>query len=148
MAVYIGAEIIGGLIGRQIITDAITDASFKIYQLLTGIITHSNSAESVITELDVINKIKYLEKMCIIIGKHKNQEVVNLTLESIHDMILKIKADLNIINDKVTYNKTTMIGKIYKKNIKNNLINLRLHCKLLDDRINLFSKSFQSFNIH
>ena len=148
MTAYIGAEILGGLIGRQILTDAITDTSLKIYHLLTGIISHSNTVDSVITELDVINKIKYLDKMCQIISKHKNEEVVNLTLESIHDMILKIKGDLNIINAKINYNKTSWKAKIYKKDVTKNLNNLKLHCKLLDDRLNLFSKSFQSFNIH
>ena len=145
---YIGAEIIGGLIGRQILSDAITDTSLSIYHALSGIMGHSNpSVDSILTELDVCTKIKYLQEICSIISKTKQNSIIQLTLESIHEMVLKISADLKIIQSKLHYNKTSWKAYLFKQNITKNIDELKLHCKLLDNRLKLYSNSFNCFHL-
>ena len=146
---YLGAEIIGSLIGRQILADAITDTSLTIYHALTGIMGHSSpSVDNILIELDVNTKIKYLEEICNIISKTKHNSIIQLTLESIHEMILKISGDLKIIHSKLEYNKTSWKAYFRKKNLDKNIDNLKLHCNLLDNRLRLFTNSYQCFNLH
>ena len=95
----LSADIISILIGRQIMTQAISDASSNIYHSLSGLIYYSNDVDSVISELDLGNKIKILEQLSKTLHNHKtNNVLVDMALEHMHDMIIRIREDLKSIS--------------------------------------------------
>ena len=92
MAATIGTEVISALIGRQILSQAISDASYSIYNNIQDIFYYSSDVDKVLRDLDVGAKIKMYEEMTKTIESNTNHShsIMEMSLESIHDMIIKI----------------------------------------------------------
>ena len=143
----LSADIISILIGRQIMTQAISDASSNIYHSLSGLIYYSNDVDSVISELDLGNKIKILEQLSKTLHNHKtNNVLVDMALEHMHDMIIRIREDLKIISHKVKKHKNKYFNRWRSVNCKKELDILNRHSKILDKRMELLFKSLEIDN--
>ena len=95
--IAIGANVVSALIGRQIMSQAISDASGSIYSTLGDIFYYSTNVDKVLHELDIANKLSTMELLI----KELNQCVhfidedsVHQSLENLHDMIIRIREDL------------------------------------------------------
>ena len=144
MANIIGTSVISALIGRQILTQAISDASYSIYGSISDIYYYSNSVDKVLISLDVKQKIKLVEDVCKILqNREKNNELISNCLESIHDMIIKIREDLKNINIKISKHKYKWFNRWRSIDVKVELINLKVHCDILDKRYSLMSSSLK-----
>ena len=78
----ISADIISMLIGRQIMTQAISDASNNIYNSLTNLIYYSSDVDSILNELDLGNKIKILEELTKVLNNYKKKNtLIDMALE-------------------------------------------------------------------
>ena len=53
MTALVSSEIISVLIGRQIVTQAISDASNSIYHSITGLVLYSDDVNGILSELDL-----------------------------------------------------------------------------------------------
>ena len=60
MANIVGSGVISALIGRQILSQAISDASYTIYGSISDIFYYSSRVDRVLLSLDVKQKIKRL----------------------------------------------------------------------------------------
>ena len=146
-AAIISADIVSALIGRQIMTQAITDASSSIYSTLTGLLYYSNDIDNLLSELDLGNKIKILEQLTKELNNYKNKNtVVDMSLEHLHDMIIRIREDLKIIQKKLSNHKQKYFNKWRKVNCKKELANLTRHSNILDQRLELLFKSLEFTN--
>lgn len=144
MANLIGTGVISALIGRQILTQAISDASYSIYGSITDIYYYSSRVDKVLISLDVKQKIKMVEDVCKILqNKEKNSELIANCLESIHDMIIKIREDLKNINIRIEKHKFKWLNKWRSIDVSAELLNLKVHCNVLDKRYSLMSKSIK-----
>ena len=142
MASLVGSSVISALIGRQILSQAISDASYTIYGSISDIFYYSSKVDRVLLSLDVKEKIKTVENVCKILeNKEENNVFIINSLESIHDMIIKIREDLKNINIKINKHKDKWFSKWRSIDVKNELNSLKLHCNVLDQRYNLMTKS-------
>ena len=144
MANIVGSGVISALIGRQILSQAISDASYTIYGSIGDIFYYSSRVDRVLLSLDVKQKIKTVESVCKILEKkEKNNRLIIESLESIHDMIIKIREDLKNINVKILKHKDKWFNKWRSIDVKTELVNLKLHCNVLDKRYSLMTQSLK-----
>ena len=119
MTTLIGSEIISVLIGRQIVTQAISDASNSIYNSITGIVFYSEDVNLILSELDLGSKLQVLEELLKNLTNYKKKNsIIDISLEHLHDMMLKIKRDINIISDKLEQHKNKWFNSYRKVNCK------------------------------
>ena len=57
-------------------------------------------------------------------------------------MMLKIKRDINIISDKLEQHKNKWFNSYRKVNCKKELLQLKKHSRILNERLELFFKAF------
>lgn len=144
MANIVGSGVISALIGRQILSQAISDASYTIYGSIGDIFYYSSRVDRVLLSLDVKQKIKTVESVCKILEKkEKNNKLIIESLEGIHDMIIKIREDLKNINVKILKHKDKWFNKWRSIDVKTELVNLKLHCNVLDKRYSLMTQSLK-----
>lgn len=144
--ITIGANVVSALIGRQILSQAISDASGTIYSSLGDIFYYSANVDRVLCELDIANKlvtmeflIKELNANCGCI----DEESIHTCLENLHDMILHIREDLKQIRQQIEKHKTKYFSKYRSVDVKSQIYNLKLHSKLLLDRYDLLIKTIE-----
>lgn len=143
MTTLIGSEIISVLIGRQIVTQAISDASNSIYNSITGIVFYSEDVNLILSELDLGSKLQVLEELLKNLTNYKKKNsIIDISLEHLHDMMLKIKRDINIISDKLEQHKNKWFNSYRKVNCKKELLQLKKHSRILNERLELFFKAF------
>jgi len=144
--ITIGANVVSALIGRQILSQAISDASGSIYSSLGDIFYYSANVDRVLCELDIANKlvtmeflIKELNANCSCI----DEESIHTCLENLHDMILRIREDLKQIGQQIEKHKTKYFSKYRSVDVKPQIYNLKLHSRLLLDRYDLLIKTIE-----
>lgn len=139
----LGGNIVSILIGQKILSQAITDASSSIYSMIGGIFYYSKSIDRILVELDIFEKVKTMEtlvgKLCRV--NLERDKAIYYSIESIHDMIMRIREDLKQLLAKVERHKKKWFNKYRSINIKEEVENLKLHCKLLDSRYDLLVKT-------
>ena len=147
MEVALVTKALSAVIGKQILTKAITDSSFGIYSTLSSIYFYSDDVKSILEELDIKQKIRALECLCKSLTNLEDKTgVITLCLESIHDMILEIKADLKIIHAKIAKHKKKYFNNWRSVNIKKYVKNLKKHCDILDKRYLFLVNSIKMLN--
>lgn len=131
------------LLGRQILTQAISDASGSIYSSIGEVFYYTTYVDKSLSKLDIGNKIKIMELMCKDIAnvdKH-NSESVNYCLENLHDMIIRIREDLKQISYIIKSHKDKYFTAWRSVDVKEQLNNLKMHTSLLDSRYDLLVKT-------
>ena len=94
----LGVNVVSRILGQQMISNAISEASGSVYKSITNIFSHSDYVAELLTSLDIINKLQCMENILADIeGEHMYTKYIKLSSESIHNMILNIKADLQKI---------------------------------------------------
>jgi hypothetical protein len=146
----LGSAAVSALLGRQIMTQAISDASYSIYSSIGEVFYYTTSVDKVLSELDIGNKIKTMELLCkdlTAVTKsqgekvHSRETAINFCLDNLHDMIIRIREDLRQISSIIKNHKDKYFTNWRSVDVKQQLYNLKLHSKLLDDRYDLFIKT-------
>uniref|UniRef100_A0A6C0B486 Uncharacterized protein n=1 Tax=viral metagenome TaxID=1070528 RepID=A0A6C0B486_9ZZZZ len=142
MALYIAGQLITMTIGRHLLSKAINDSTSNIYSSLSSIYYYSKSAKKLIKELDIENKLRTIETTCTTLDESciKSRSVENC-LEAIHEIILNIKCDLNIINKKLAKHKKKYFNSWRSLNVKKHISDLEFHCGILDKRYDLLANT-------
>ena len=131
------------LLGRQIMTQAISDASYSIYSSIGEVFYYTAYVDKALCKLDNGNKIKTMELTCKDLEKldKKNNQSVNYCLENLHDMIIRIREDLKQISIIIKNHKEKYFNSWRSVDVKEQLNNLQLHSELLDARYDLLVKT-------
>ena len=146
----IGANVVSAFIGRQIVSQAISDASGTIYSTLGDIFYYSPNVDKVLCELDIANRLTTMELLIKELnnGLHNiDEDSTQTCLENLHDMILRIREDLKQIGEKIKDHKNKWFSKFRSVDVKPQLYQLRLHATLLDKRYDLLVKTIEITNI-
>lgn len=122
--------------------EIIHDTAKEIYSFVSGIYHHNEPIlNNALEELDIVKKIELIEMIFSqYINDPLNNETLVLSLNNLHDISIKIKEELEEIkNDLKEYEK------IYFKWFRsvpylNKLENLKRHCRILNERLDLFTK--------
>ena len=147
MAVYVAGQIITMTIGRHLMSKAINDSTTNIYSSLSSIYYYSKNVERLLKELDIENKLRTVETTCSTLSESKmNSRGIESCLESLHEIILNIKCDLNIINKKLARHKKKYFNGWRSLNIKKYISDLEFHCGILDKRYNLLANTITILN--
>ena len=64
IGISLGSAALSAILGRQILTQAITDASASIYSTVGDVFHHTASIDKVLCQLDIENKVKTIELLC------------------------------------------------------------------------------------
>ena len=149
MAGIVGTRVVASIVEKQIASQAISEASTIIYTTIANMFYYED-VDKVIIELDVVQKIKTLEDVCKMLTKEnafKNKNnIINTCLDSIHDMIIKIREDLKKINIKLEKHKKRYFSSWRSPRVSKELKDLKLHCSILDQRYLLLVNSVRLFN--
>jgi hypothetical protein len=131
------------LLGRQILTQAISDASYSIYSSIGEVFYYTTFVDKSLCKLDIGNKIKTMELMCKDLSKldKNNNESVNYCLENLHDMIIRIREDLKQISSIIKQHKGKYFNNWRSVDVREQLTNLKMHTGLLDSRYDLLVKT-------
>jgi len=145
---YIGASItttlLSGLIGKQLMSQAISDASGSIYTNVSSIFNYNTKINETLNVLDIKEKVKIVEEITknIII----NDKLIDSCIMSIHDIIIHIREDLKIINSVIKKHKEKYLSNWRKLDCGSLLFNLRMHSSILDKRLENLIKSINILN--
>ena len=135
----ISSNVISALIGRQLFSQAISDASNSIYGSLSSIIYYDNNIDEVLNKLDIKNKIKNVE--LLLSGIKSDNLIINRCIEGLYDIIIDIQGDIKQIDIKVKNHKNLYFSSWRYLNCSNLLNNLKTHSCILDNRLDFLIKS-------
>ena len=147
----LGSAAVSALLGRQIVSQAITDASSSIYTSIGDVFHHTHSIDKVLFTLDINNKIKTTELLCNSLpskgSDSSNESAINFCLDNLHDMIIRIREDLKQLKTLIDYHKSKWFNSMRSLDVRTQLTNLKLHTQLLDARYELFVKTITVYNM-
>jgi len=155
IGISLGTAAMSAILGRQIVTQAISDASGSIYNSIGEIFYYTTYVDKVLCELDIGNKIKIMEQLCKeitpIICEDKNtiklkHNSVNCCLEQLHDMIIRIREDLKQISAVIKSHKSKWFASWRSLDVHSHLASLKLHSRLLDSRYTLLMNTLNISN--
>lgn len=151
IGISMGSAAVSALLGRQIVSQAITDASSSIYSSIGDVFHHTNSIDKVLFTLDIHNKVKTLELLCNSLPTKEidssNENAIDFCLDNLHDMIIRIREDLNQLKKMIEYHKSKWFNSLRSLDVRIQLSNLNLHTKLLDSRYEMFVKTLTVYNL-
>ena len=122
--------------------EIIHDTAKEIYGFVTGIYHHNEPKLNIaLEELDIVKKIELIE---VIFTQYSLDTLGNetqiLAINNLHDISIKIKEELEEIKkDLKEYEK--LYFKWFRSTPHlNKLDNLKRHCRILNERLDLFTK--------
>lgn len=135
----IGTNVISTLLGKQILTQAVSDASGTIYDSLGSIFSSDIRIDNYIRRFDLKNRINMVEMII------KNIDNYNIIIESsitsLHDIILDIRSNLKEVENKIKLHKYKYFNKWRKIDCRAELLKLEQNSQIFDKRFDYFIKS-------
>jgi hypothetical protein len=148
----LGSAAMSAILGRQILSQAITDASTSIYSSVGEVFHHTGSIDKVLCQLDIKNKVRTIELLCnslpAELKKDDDESAINFCLENLHDMVIRIREDLKQIKAKIDYHNSKWFTGWRSLDARAELANLKLHTNLLEERYDLFIKTQTISNMY
>ena len=137
--IIIGTNVISTLLGKQILSQAVSDASGTIYESLGSIFSSDIRIDNYIRRFDLKNRINMVEMII------KNIDNYNIVIESsitsLHDIILDIRSNLKEIENKIKLHKYKYLNRWRKIDCRTELLKLEQNSQILDKRFDYFIKS-------
>ena len=120
--------------------EIIHDTAKEIYSFYLVFIHNEPTLNNALEELDIVKKIELIEMIFSqYINDPLNNETLVLSLNNLHDISIKIRKELEEIkNDLKEYEK--IYFKWFRQFLINKLENLKRHCRILNERLDLFTK--------
>jgi hypothetical protein len=135
----ITTNLLSALVGRQLMNQAISDASGSIYTNISSVFNYNLMINDTLNLLDIREKIKTIEHLI------NNIEVSNIIIDScitsIHDVIILIREDLKLLNILVQNHKEKYFSKWRRLDCKKNLKDLKIHNTMLNSRFDNLIKA-------
>ena len=139
--IIVTSQLVSSLIGKDLITKAISESSGSIYNLLYGIIDYRDlSIESLINELDIENKINIVELLVNQIKCNNVSKLILTSLSGLHEIILNIRENLNQISKIIDLHKQKYFNYWRSLEITKQTRDLYSNVKILNSRLDMFMK--------
>lgn len=142
----ITSNVVSTFIGKQLFSKAITDTSNSIYISITDIFNYNDNIDDVLNYLDIRERVKTVDLLIKDIQNY-NQTITNC-VSNLHDIILLIREDLKQINQIIELHKQKYFPNWRCLDCKFQLYNLKLHSKILDNRLEYLIKSLHIMNFN
>ena len=135
-ALPIGSLFISELIGKEVISDTYKGINSSIYNIQSFNIETVNQ---LIEELDILKKIEIVNSLFENLESLHDKTKI-LALNNLHDIADKIEKELKEIHLDIEYTKTIYFSYFRSKPYFDKLKKLKIHCKILDQRLDLILK--------
>lgn len=135
------------LIGNDIVTKAISEATVSIYSILYSLIDIKHpELDKLLENMDIKAQIQTLDSMLQNVNTNYKSKTMELSLYQLHEIICKLREDLRLISNKHIQHKTYWVSYIYKCDINQEIISLKKNKNILDKRLDMFMKVLQVEN--
>lgn len=135
------ANVVSAFIGKQILGQAISDASGKIYGSISSIFNYNSKIDDIIKQLDIYERIKTIDLLIKDIDEC-NDTITNC-LTGIHEIILNIREDLKQIDVRIKDHKQKYFAGWRKISCNTQLKSLRTNSILLEKRFDYLLKALE-----
>ena len=134
--------VIGSLLGREVVTQTISQTTKSVYYGVTGLMSNEHFLlKDVLEELDINPKISTINSLMSDIEKRENiNDTVHLCLNHLHDIIAKINNEIVDINKEIELDKEKWFRYFRTPNYIKKVHNLRIHKRIMDERLELLIK--------
>ena len=134
-------NVVSTFIGKQILGQAISDASGSIYGSMASIFRYSSKIDETILKLDIKERLKTINSLTKDIQNYS--DAVEKCLSSVHDVIIEIKQDLKLIESKIKNHKNKYFSGWRKVGCTKELKILNIHSNLLEKRLDYLLKALE-----
>ena len=134
-------NLVSALIGRQILGQAISDASYSIYGTLGCIFSYDTTIDDTIRSLDIKARIKMVDSLIKHIDEYN--DTITTCLTGLHEIIILIREDLKQINSIILEHKRKYLSNWRHLDCRKQIKSLRINSKLLDTRLDFLIKALE-----
>lgn len=129
------------LLGKEVVNQTITKTTNNIYYNINSILSDENfEFKNLLEELDINTKLDIIKTFIsnLKIDKTSNYySTIEITLEHINKIFIKIEEEINNILNEIKNHKTKWFYYIRNSSYRLLLDNLIKHMKILEDRFNI-----------
>lgn len=131
--------VVSALIGRQLLTQAISEASGSIYTSISSIFSYNTNLDELLLQLDIKERVKNFESL---INQIKvNNDTITSCIQGLHEIIILIREDLKQIDLKIQKHKEKYLSSWRSLGCAKQKKNLIIHSNLLDKRLDYLIKA-------
>lgn len=138
--------VVSALIGRQILTQAISEASGSIYGSISSIFNYNTNMDELLQQLDIKERIKNVDSLINQISI--NNETVTSCIQGLHEIIILIREDLKQIDIKIKKHKEKYFSSWRSLGCSKEKKNLIIHSNLLDKRLDYLIKALSILKLN
>jgi hypothetical protein len=131
--VTITRGVVSALIGRQLLTQAISEASGSIYTSISSIFSYNTNLDELLLQLDINERIKNVDSLISQI--RDNNDTITSCIQGLHEIIISIREDLKQIDIKIKKHKEKYLSSWRSLVCTKQKKNLIIHSNLLDKRL-------------
>ena len=135
------------LFGKEIVNQTITSTTKNIYIGIDNLMsTDDESFKNLIEKLDITSKLNIIHKFIdelTSIDQTNFSKTVELSLETLSEILKKIETEIEIINKEIIDHKNKWFYKLRTQNYKTMIDNLVNHLDILDKRFNMLVRILQ-----
>jgi hypothetical protein len=131
--------VVSALIGRQILTQAISEASGSIYTSISSIFSYNTNLDELLLQLDIKERVKNFESLINQI--RVNNDTVTSCIQGLHEIIILIREDLKQIDLKIQKHREKYFSSWRSLGCTKQKKHLIIHSNLLDKRLDYLIKA-------
>ena len=136
------------LLTNGMVSVAISDTSYLLLGLVKEVIVYHPDIKNTTDRIDLYNKLIIIDNFMKIIPTHlENNKCISTSLQSIHDIILQIQNELELINNIIETHSQKYFYYFRKHDYYIQLENIVNYKKILDERFNILLKLITTLNI-
>ncbi len=146
-ALWVGGEVVGTMLGREVVTAAIRDTSSGIYESIRGMaIDNHPLLQQTFSDMDIHATVERVESLVQTIEESKVHEKppVEICLKQVHDSLSNIHKDLDSIQAEVDRFNQIWFQSVRGVYYHNDVDRLKTHAKTLNKRMNGLTQSLKN----
>lgn len=136
---YVSSKIIGDMLEKDIIVKTISSTNSKIFGIIADYLYGEVLVKSTIEKLDIVHKLEVIESYIDNLPHDvEENKTLMMSLNGIHRICDKIHEELDGMKKKIVEHKEKYFYYVRSLDISEDLVQLEMHVKNLDNRFSLF----------
>ena len=136
------------LLTNGMVSMAINDTSYLLLGLVKNVIVEHPDIKNTTDKIDLYNKLMVIDNfMKMIPNNLENNKCISTSLKGIHDIILQIQNELELINNIIETHSQKYFYYFRKHDYYIQLDNIVNYKKILDERFDILLKLITTLNI-
>tara|TARA_B110000971_G_scaffold161285_1_gene164830 strand:- start:44 stop:466 length:423 start_codon:yes stop_codon:yes gene_type:complete len=136
------------LLTNGMVSVAISDTSYLLLGLVKEVVVYHPDIKNTTDKIDLYNKLIIIDNFMKIIPTYLEDNIcISTSLQSIHEIILQIQNELELINNIIETHSQKYFYYFRKHDYYIQLENIVNYKKILDERFNILLKLITTLNI-